>query len=364
MRMFDILQNRVILVVKRLTIHFLSIECVLLMPTLQDVADRAGVSAATVSKVLSNTPYVSEDTRAKVLLAVQEIGYRPNLAARALSSGKTNIIAVVFPYVYDAIFKDPLVMSILEGIEAVFTENHYNLLLSTPRFKGTEIEEHYSRLLQSGYIEGLIAIDTVEQLSFAAEAEKWHIPTVVLGYHKGDFVVHSDNRLGGELMMSYIVEKGHEKIAILSVPNEMNLAIAERVKGLRYIASRAGLDFDSFPIKYSDFSSKGGEIATRELLYMHPELTAIISLNDRMAIGAIQAIQKTGLRVPEDISVIGYDNIPIALTAHPSLSTIDQYPVELGRQAALLMFSRLSGAQPSTVVIPPSLVERASVAQR
>src|SRR5215207_9299732 len=103
------------------------------MPTLQDVAKKAGVSTATVSKVLSNTPYVSDATKAKVLEAVEALGYRPNLAARALSSGKTHIIAVVFPYIFDAIFKDPLVMAILEGVESVCTEQHYNILLSTPR---------------------------------------------------------------------------------------------------------------------------------------------------------------------------------------------------------------------------------------
>ncbi|MBN8618508.1 MAG: LacI family DNA-binding transcriptional regulator, partial [Anaerolineae bacterium] len=105
------------------------------MPTLQDVAQKAGVSTATVSKVLSNTPYVSETTRLKVMEAVNELGYTPNLAARGLSSGKTHIIAVVFPYMYEAFFTDPLVLLILQGIEGECTQRGYNILLSTPRLR-------------------------------------------------------------------------------------------------------------------------------------------------------------------------------------------------------------------------------------
>ncbi|MEO0564175.1 MAG: LacI family DNA-binding transcriptional regulator, partial [Chloroflexota bacterium] len=131
------------------------------MPTLTEVAKRAGVSTATVSKVLSNTPYFTEETRQKVMQAVEEIGYIPNLAARALSTGKTHIIGVVFPYIFDTVFTDPLVMEILQGIETVCREQGCSVLLSTPRIDDGEVENSYVQLIRSGYLDGIIALDNV-----------------------------------------------------------------------------------------------------------------------------------------------------------------------------------------------------------
>ncbi|MEO1286912.1 MAG: LacI family DNA-binding transcriptional regulator [Chloroflexota bacterium] len=244
------------------------------MPTLQDVAKRAGVSTATVSKVLSNTPYFSDATRHKVMDAVRELGYRPNLAARALSSGKTNIIAVVFPFIYDAIFKDPFVMRVLEGIEAVCTEQGYNILLSTPRLHDNEPDDHYMRLLQSGYIEGLIAIDNVESVSFAQYGEEMDVPSVTLGHHKGAYRVWSDNFKGGKLLMEHVLSQGHRHIGIISVKPEMNLAIQERMRGMQYVIDHASLDYE-LPIIESDFSSEGGIKSASTLMREHPELSLI-----------------------------------------------------------------------------------------
>ena len=333
------------------------------MPTLQDVAKRAGVSAATVSKVLSNTPYFSEATRDKVMTAVKELGYRPNLAARALSSGKTNIIAVVFPFIYDTIFKDPLVMRLLEGIEAICTEQDYNILLSTPRLVNNQPDEHFKRLIQSGYIEGLIAIDNIPAVSFATLSEAANIPTVVLGHHEGAYHVQSDNFSGGKMLMEYILNQGHRRMGLISARPETNLAIQERVAGMKEAYQEAGIGFE-IPLIESDFSSEGGAKSARSLLQAHPDLTAIIGLNDRMAIGAMNAIQQMGKRVPGDISVVGYDDIPIAATTRPGLTTINQKPVELGRVAAELLLKRLNGEEPSNVVISPALVIRGSVLER
>lgn len=337
------------------------------MPTLQDVAKKAGVSTATVSKVLSNTPYVSEATRDKVLDAVSTLGYRPNLAARALSSGKTTIIAVVFPHIYDTIFKDPLVMRVLEGVETVLTDQGYNILLSMPRLShdasATQADEHFVRLVQSGYIEGLIAIDNVEAFSFAAFAETHNIPAVILGHHAGDYTVCSNNVLGGKLLMEQVLADGHRHIGVISVAPETNLAIQERMHGIKDVYQHSGLDTPLLIVE-SDFSSQGGASAVAELLAKAPYLTAIIAMNDRMAIGALSGLQALGKRVPEDISVIGYDNIPLAGVAQPQLTTIDQKPVDLGKAAANLLLKRLHGETPTNVVIDPELIKRESLSAR
>jgi DNA-binding LacI/PurR family transcriptional regulator len=334
------------------------------MPTLNDVAERAGVSTATVSKVLSNTPYVSAATRARVLKAIKETGYYPHLAARALASGKTSIIAVVFPYIYDAIFKDPLVMRILEGIEAVCTEQHYNLLLNTPRLHKGKVDEAYMQLVQSGYVEGLIAIDNVPAMSFAAEAENWGIPTVVLGYHNGDYQVYSDDYQGGQQLLRTVLEHGHTQIGIITTPDEMNQAVARRMQGIHAVFAQSGLPTANLVVVYGEFSSESGAEAAHELLEQNPQLTVIVGLTDRMAIGAMSYLQQNGKQIPTDISVVGYDNIPMAAVSNPPLTTIDQNPVELGQQATELLFKRLNGAEPSTVVLSPALIMRGSLAQR
>lgn len=333
-----------------------------MMPTLEDVAKRAGVSTATVSKVLSNTPYFTEATRQKVMQAVEEIGYVPNLAARALSTGKTHIIAVVFPYVYDAIFKDPLVMSILEGIETEATAQGYNLLLSTPRLTAKGADKHYKQLLQSGYIDGIIAIDNVPIASAAAPAHKRNIPTIVIGYHEADYFVRGDDHAGGTLLMNHVLELGHRDMGIVTVPEKMNLAVNERLRGLQSAAASAGLDYHTFPISYGDYSIESGAHATQSLLDSHPEITAIICLNDRMAMGAVQQAQVMGRDVPGHLTIVGYDNIPSAEIFTPALTTIDQHAPALGRTAAQMMFAALNGQTPESAVLPVELKIRRSSA--
>lgn len=334
------------------------------MPTLQDVAKLAGVSTATVSKVLSNTPYFTEETRDKVLRAVEELGYLPNLAARALSSGKTHIISVVFPYVYDAIFQDPMVMSILEGIEQECTNYGYNLLLSTPRLTNKGPDEVYQKLVQSGYMDGIIALDNVPQASVIQPATARGIPCVVIGYHQAAYYVRSDDYSGGQQLMEHMIALGHNHIGIITVMDNINFSIMERIKGLKEAAQHNGLDFNALPVAYGDFSVESGGDAIVELLAKHPHLTAIIALNDRMAMGAIRRAIELGRHVPEDLSIAGYDDIPSAAIFSPPLTTISQQGPALGRASAQLLFALLSGDTPTSVTLPVYLIERHSTTTR
>jgi len=333
------------------------------MPTLQDVAKKAGVSTATVSKVLSNTPYFTEATRTKVLAAAKQLGYRPNLAARALSSGKTHTLAVVFPHIYDTIFKDPLVMQILEGIESVATANEYNLLLSTPRLRDGDLDEHYYQLIQSGFVEGVITIDNVPMTSAARGAEEYGIPTIIIGFHDGEFVVRNDDFLGGQLQMQHIYELGHRYMGIITIESHLNMAVNARLDGIRAVAAQSNMDFDALPVAYGDFSEKSGAAAAESLLTNHPHLTALICLNDRMALGAIRAAGKLGRTIPADLSIIGYDDIPTAAIYSPPLTTINQHAVQLGEYAAKMLFDVLDENIPTPVVIAPSLQIRGTSAQ-
>jgi len=226
-----------------------------------------------------------------------------------------------------------------------------------------EPDDHYLHLLQSGYIEGLIAIDNEQNVSFAQHATNQNVPAVVLGHHHGEYRVLSDNYSGGKLLMETVLGHGHEKIGVISVKPEMNMAVQERLKGMLEVYHQANIGFD-LPVVESDFSSEGGARVTEKLITDHPDLTVIIGLNDRMAIGAMSRLQSMGMRVPEAISVVGYDNIPITASTQPKLTTIDQKPIELGKAAAELLLKQLNDAQPINVVVRPSLVLRESLATR
>lgn len=330
------------------------------MPTLEDVAKRAGVSTATVSKVLSNTPYFTEATRLKVMQAVKELGYVPNLAARALSSGKTHIIAVVFPYVYEAIFTDPNIMHILEGVEAECTQRGYNMLLSTPRLEPANTDPHYLQLIQSGYLDGVLAIDSYPMGSALNPALERGIPAVAIGYGQGEYFVRHDDHLGGQMAIEHLFALGHTRIGLITVPDEMNFGVAERMKGLLAACEQAGFDYDALPCAYGDWSVSSGRRCAAELLAAHADLTALVCMNDRMAMGAVQHAREAGRCVPGDLAVTGYDDIPMAAISAPPLTTINQRAPEQGQAAARMLFDLLNGEQPESVILPPLLVQRAS----
>ncbi len=292
--------------------------------------------------------------------AVEELGYVPNLAARALSSGKTCIIAVVFPYVYDAIFTDPLVLRILEGIEAECKKVGYNILLSTPRLTSAGPDKHYQRLITSGYIDGVIALDNVPFASVIEPVTKKSIPAVAIGYYDTEYCVRSDDYSGALQMMEHVAGLGHKRIGIIAVPENLHYSIQHRLAGLRAGAELAGLDFNLLPRADGDFSTLSGSACAARLLAVHPDLTAVICLNDRMAMGVIQYARGIGLDVPNRLSVVGYDDIPMAAAFSPPITTIDQRAPELGRAAARMLLSIFDHRSPSSVQIPTSLVVRQS----
>lgn len=332
------------------------------MPTLQDVARQAGVSTATVSKVLSNTPYFTEDTRGKVMDAVNALGYRPHFAGRALSRGRTHIIAVVFPYLYDKIFRDPLVLAIIEGIEEELTKQNYTLLLSTPRLTD-EDNAAFSQLLRSGYMDGIIAIDSVPGSPISETVRTHNIPLVVLGYHNAPYQVHCDDYAGGRLLMNYLLDLGHRHIGLIRTSDTSNIAINERVRGMQDAMQDAGIPANQLIDVEGNFSTGSGAQAARYLCRHAPQITAIACVNDRMAIGAIQQLQQDGVRVPQDMSVIGYDNVGMSEMLTPALTTVSQHASRLGRRCAEMLLDRLKDVAPSTVVIAPTLMIRASSAK-
>ena len=332
------------------------------MTTLQKVAEKAGVSTATVSKVLSNTPYFSEETRVKVMHAVEEVGYVPNLAARALSRGKTNIIAVVFPIVFDTIFSDPLVQHILEGVESECTDNGYNVLLSTPHIAGDALDPHYQQLVMSGYLDGIVALDNVPDAPILELVRKREIPAVAIGYNDHPNWVRSDDFSGGHQIMSHVLSLGHQRIGIIATPLEANHSIQYRLEGIQAASETHGMNYNELPVANGNFSIDSGYLAAQELLTSYPDITAIVSINDRMALGAARYAHQNGFQIPQDLTIVGYDDISMARLFSPPLTTINQQASQLGRIATQMLFKLLKSKKASTVTVPTQLVVRESSA--
>jgi LacI family transcriptional regulator len=327
------------------------------MATIRDVAKRAGVSVSTASRILSNSTKekYAPATRAKVLRASTELGYRPNFAARALVSGQTGIIAAVFPRIYDTPFTALASLQILSGIEAFCSDNGYHMLISSPKVTEGQLDTHFINLLTGGYLDGAIIdghFNITPIMEFIAELE---LPCVVLGHHPHTYYLRSDNELGGRLMMEHLLELGHRRIGIIGVTD-----ISQRLDGVRIAAEMHGLDFELLPRCNGYFSEESGAAAAASLLSNYPDLTALVVFNDRMAMGAINQLHEMGYRVPHKVSVVGYDDLPRSRDFNPPLTTINHRLGEWGSLAMEMLLTVMNGGTPASIILAPELVIRQS----
>lgn len=340
------------------------------MANIYDVAKRAKVSTATVSKVLSNTPYVSEPTRARVLEAVKALDYSPSLAARALTHNRTFIVGLVIPYDPNYLFSDPFLLEIIRGVDEAVTEFDYNLLLSTAAKNGTAQTNQrsaYARLLRTGYVDGAITIETFEGDEPAHQLEAAGLPRVSVGYlgaAASSNVVHSDDYGGSLNIVRHLLEQGHRRIGVISGPANFMGAMDERIRGYQDALKEYNLEYNPELVTYGDFTIESGYEAAKQLLALEPRPTAFFGMNDRMAIGAIRKAQEFGLRVPEDLSVTGFDDVALATAINPPLTTVRQNGFGIGYTAATQLFKLIDNQVKSfdSVVLPAELILRSSTA--
>jgi DNA-binding LacI/PurR family transcriptional regulator len=335
-----------------------------LVVTIRDVAKRASVSVSTASRILSNSTAekYSEVTQAKVLRASLELGYRPNFAARALASGQTHIIAAVFPRIYDTPFTALASLQILSGIEAFCSENRYHTLLSSPRILDGKVDTSFINMLAGGYVDGIIldghfSIDPIMDV-----LERFNLPMIMLGYQPYPYYLRGDNFLGGRLLIEYIMELGHKHIGIIGLPDGMSPAADQRLAGIKAAYEARGLNFHALPRVNGTFSSDSGATAAEELLAIQPDLTALVALNDRMAMGAVRHLQEMDYKIPDQISVVGYDDLPQSNEFNPPLTTINQQLSRWGEFAMNMLLELISGHKPEPVILQPRLVVRKSTA--
>lgn len=331
------------------------------MIKIDEVAKLAGVSKATVSKVLNNRAYVSAEARARIERVIAETGFVPNQRARGLIKRRSFILGLLIPFTHDQLFGDPHLLECMRGIEAEANTCEYNVLLSIARAPA-ETASAYVRLMRSDIIDGAIVMETLDIDPFLAALEHHEQPLIVLGYARQSALpaVHADDYGGAVQVMRYLLSLGHRRIGIISSTIQP-FGIEERLRGVKDTLTADGLCFDEQLLALGDFSAESGERAGRTLLERPDRPTAIFALNDRMALGVMRAAQSLGLSVPADLSLVGFDDISIASFATPALTTVRQPGFAMGQAAAKAFFMRLAGeTPPASTVIPTELVVRQS----
>ena len=313
--------------------------------TIYQVAAEAGVAISTVSKVLSNKSGISAATRARVLATVNRLGYVPTLAARGLTGGKTGIIGLVFAFTPRYLYKDPFLLDNILGIEEALNDLDYNLLISTG--SETDITVSFDRLLRGRYFDGVIIMETTEiqKQALYHKVSEQNLPWVIMGYPQGISpccAVYADDASGGRLLAEHLLALGHRHFAVVTTINYPS-GVEERLKSFSQVLNRVGIQIDPALVFIGDFSFESGYQVAESILNRPDRPTAIFAMNDRMALGIMKWASENGLRIPEDFSIVGFDDIQAASESQPPLTTVRQPGIEVGREAATMLVKLIHG---------------------
>lgn len=329
--------------------------------TIVDVAREAGVSYSTVSRVVNNYEYVKPETREKVLTAMMRLGYVVNQQARSLRGGLSHVVGLLVPDV-----GNNYIGAIIRGIDAELAANQYDLMLYTTHRQKTR-ESTYVATITRGMADGLLLLLPTNVEAYMASLQQQQFPHVLIDYQAVDnqftSTVQSTNYEGAYAATSYLIELGHRRIGYIIGLQEMQCSL-DRLDGYRAALKDYGIEYDARLVQEGDFFRSQGYEAARRLLQLDQPPTAIFAANDLSAFGVIEAVRNGGLSVPEDVSVVGFDDIWEAEQVHPGLTTVRQPLEEMGRLAAQILLNRLEDPDlpGRRVELPTELVIRDSCA--
>lgn len=357
-------------------------------PTLDQVAARAGVGRGTVSRVVNGSPQVSDEARDAVRRAIDELGYVPNRAARALVTQRTDSVALVVSESEERVFGEPFFAGVVRGISSVLAETPLQLWLAMAQSPAERLRvEHH---LTNQHVDGVMLLSLHDADPLLALLERRGLPIVLggrparmlrgaagdpsaAGRAPGDSAadaaagesdayisyVDADNEGGARSAVTYLLEQPRRRVGVIAGPQDMAVGVS-RLAGYREALDLAGVAIDERLIGYGDFSEASGEAAMRSLIQRCPDIDAVFAASDLMAVGAMRALRDLGRQMPADVAVIGFEDSAIARQTDPPLTTVHQ-PVEaMGREMARLLVARIAGAAASSVMVETHLVRRTS----
>ena len=330
--------------------------------TIDDIAKKANVSKMTVSRVLSGKGPVAKKTSARIKQIIDELDYQPNLIARSLSSKKSMILGVIIPKI-EHMFLDNYIAQILSGVTDIAIQNNYRIMLCPVEIK-EDRNTDYLNLARSKLFDGMILLKTKDNDPNIPVLADAGFPFVLVNYKrysKNINFVDSQNYKGAKIAVEYLHESGHRDIAFVAgTMDETNAK--DRLKGYQDAMTDLGLSYDDDRIVYGDFNKKTAYQEAVKFFKRRKKPTAVFCSDDYMAIGVMERIKEEGLSIPDDVAVVGFDDIELAAYVKPALTTIRQPIYKLGKTAAEVLLKLINGDQKKAIhkLLNVELVKRAS----
>lgn len=331
------------------------------MTTLKEVAEKAGVSITTVSRVINDNELVNSETRNRVQEAMQEMGYHPSRVAQRLrgTKGRSKLFGLIIPDIQNAFYSN-----IVRGIEDVAYKQNYAVILCNSD-EDQEKEKFYLEVLRSESVDGIIFPPINQDSKVVEELFKSGLPLVCVDRRlntDGVDTVVVDNKMGSYQVTNYLLGLGHQRIGFITSAGNFS-SFKERQSGYEQALGEHGIVVDPFLIGYGDQrSTESGKKLVLKMLNNKNRPSALFVTNNLFLLGALEIIHELGLRIPEDISIVGFDDMPWARSFYPPLTVVAQPGYEMGQKAAELLFSRLNDPKraPSTIILEPKLTVRSS----
>lgn len=327
---------------------------------LEQIAELSGVSRSTVSRVINNDPNVSDQTRDKVMQVVRRVNYVPNAAARGLAAGRTRVIGLVIPMGVSTLFTDPYFPLLIQGVSSACNAHEYSVMLwlAEPEYERRQIRQ----IMYSGLIDGVIIASMLTNDSLVQALIDGDLPFMLVGRHPTDVRVNyvdADNINGARDAVRHLLRLGRTRIGLINGPQNM-IAGVDRLAGYTLALRERGLIAQPDLITDGGFSEAGGYLAMQQLLPRQPD--AIFAASDAMAMGALRALREAGLRVPDDVALVGFDDLPFAARAEPPLTTVRQPTHRMGAMTVetLIELIEQPASSPYHLILPTELVVRAS----
>lgn len=331
------------------------------MSTIRDVARVAGVSTMTVSRVINKSGYTSLETRERVQRAIAELGYVPNAVARHFRSKQTMTIALVLSDI-----TNPFFTTIARGVEDVAGPRGFAVMFCNTDESETE-ETGYLRMLIQRQVDGVLLVPASSSVEPLRLLRAHKVPVVVIDRRvpsRGVDQVRCDSEEGAYTLARHLLDLGHRRIAMLTGRRNISTAV-DRVAGYQRALTEAGVVVDPELVRYGGFGLAGGYLMAQEVLASSSRPTALLTANNFIAFGALRALREAGLHVPDDMSLVCFDDLPEEWLIDPFLTVVDQPAYEMGRQAAELLFERLDAgvhAAARSIIMPGKFIVRRSTA--